>query len=152
MKTLSKIIGIAALLAMVCFSAKAQVPTYGAGSSGFQQAFIILPGVSNFPAASIPVIDCRKQQTVALDWTYVGPGGISNSVAVLAPSTTGLAGSFDTNKTIGVVIFTGQNGTHSITNITTGGYGYLGIMYISNSFASLNETNTLSVPVKISSP
>lgn len=119
------------------FSAKAQVPTYAAQT-------LTIPTVaagqtSNSVAA---VIDCRKQQNVAISWLTTGTNVSFN----MSKSIDGSVWLTNAYTVVGM-----SNAFPTITNINVGGVGFLRVDSVTSTGTTI-ATNTVSYGVKISAP
>jgi hypothetical protein len=108
---------------------------------------------SNTPAGSF-VIDCRRQQNVAIEWTQtLGGAGTSLAGVSFVPSIDGttLAASPDNNGFVLARAAAGGTATTVVTNFNVKGYNYLVLYYITNG-NSQAMTNTFRYWVKPSAP
>jgi hypothetical protein len=108
---------------------------------------------SNTPAGSF-VIDVRRQQNVAIEWTQtLGGAGTSLAGVSFVPSIDGstLAASPDNNGFVMARAAAGGTATSVITNFNVKGYNYLVLYYITNG-NSQAMTNTFRYWVKPSAP
>ncbi len=126
------------MLALSAPFAFAQVPTYAPQT--LYTTTVTAGATSNSVFA---VLDCRKQQNVAL---MIKVSGCTNWTANLSASVDGII--YDTNHySIGG---TGA-GAPIVTNITVAGFGFLRLDSFSN-VGSINATNNWQYGVKISAP
>ena len=126
MKSLFGIIGLVAiLLACSVDQIKAQTPTYGA------QTLWSTNGATLVPAAAATtlnaVIDCRKQNTFALQVTAYGATGVAAGYFWMSPSVDGISYDSSQGKTVGITPTT--SGATVVTNINSYGAGYWKITY-----------------------
>jgi hypothetical protein len=108
---------------------------------------------SNTPAGSF-VIDVRRQQNVAVEWTQtLGGAGTSLAGVEFVPSLDGttLAASPDNNGFVMARAAAGGTATTVVTNFNVKGYNYLVLRYITNG-NSQAMTNTFRYWVKPSAP
>lgn len=108
---------------------------------------------SNTPAGSF-VIDVRRQQNVAIEWTQtLGGAGSSTGGVSFVPSVDGstLAASPENNGFCLVRAAAGTTATTVVTNFNVKGYNYLVLYYITNG-NSQAMTNTFRYWVKPSAP
>lgn len=108
---------------------------------------------SNAPAGSF-VLDVRRQQNVAIEWTQaLGGAGTSAAGVAFVPSIDGstLAASPDNNGFVLVRAAAGATPTTVVTNFNVKGYNYLVLYYITNGNSQV-MTNTFRYWVKPSAP
>lgn len=108
---------------------------------------------SNTPAGSF-VIDVRRQQNVAIEWTQqLGGAGTSNCGVSFVPSLDGttIAASPENNGFMMSRVSAGGTATTVVTNWNTKGYNYLVLYYITNGNAQA-MTNTFRYWVKPNAP
>lgn len=134
-------------LALLSFCAKAQVPTYVPNTAGLPTRLDIQ---TNRTALNL-VIDCRKQQNLALQWKFNGDqAGNSNVVLTISQSVDGI--NYGQTRTW----TTASAGTATnllFTNYVVAGLGFLRIDSESSANDVANITNqTLYYATKISSP
>ena len=145
MKLNSLLIAAASAVAFI-YTASAQLVTL--------PTILVGSGVtSNTPAGSF-VIDCRRQQNVAIEWTQtLGGAGTSLAGVSFVPSIDGttLAASPDNNGFVLARAAAGGTATTVVTNFNVKGYNYLVLYYITNGNAQA-MTNTFRYWVKPSAP
>jgi hypothetical protein len=158
-KNIMKFIGVAAVTlaaVLVSTTARAQVPTYG-----YQLVSGVPPymtngtvAVTNYPYNNMPILDCRKAQNVGIGYAFSQSGsGTSNQTYVFVRSIDGV--NFDTNAADQITITRAGNGglyPTYFTNISTVGYGYLGLYAITNESLLSVTNNLLEYSIKISAP
>lgn len=136
------------ILSLAATFAKAQVPTYVPNSVGLptrlQTAF-----ATNFAAPY--VIDCRKQQNLALQWKFNGDqAGNSNVVLTISQSVDGI--SYGQTRTWSTAS-TGTSTNLVFTNYVVAGIGFLRVDAESSANDVANITNqSLWYGTKISAP
>jgi hypothetical protein len=150
MKRLLTLIALAALF-LGAVSTQAQVPTYGS------QTLWTTNG-AGIPAATAVagnvVIDCRKQNTFALQITAQSDTGGGAISLTLTPSVDGVTFANATTpygaKTVG---FTpAVTATTLFTNINTYGAGYYKLSYVTNDTGAACTNLSIKYGVKISAP
>lgn len=137
-----KLIGVAALaLAAILMTstAGAQVPTYGPATICTSPATLATTAGTNF--ANPPIIDCSRQQHVAVMFSFnQGGASTSNVVYTLYPSVDGIY--YDANAALTITIpSTGTTRVNYSTNINCGGFGYYEIYSMANTTALTTCTN-----------
>lgn len=108
---------------------------------------------SNTPAGSF-VIDVRRQQNVAIEWTQqLGGAGTSLAGVEFVPSIDGttLASTPDNNGFVLARAASGGTAITTITNFNVKGYNYLVLRYITNGNSQL-MTNSFRYWVKPNAP
>lgn len=141
---MKKILIAFALVAALALPALAQnTPTYNPQS-------LSVPAVATAGTATngiAAVIDCRKQQNVALQ---LNPGGATNTTWRFSASVDG--STYLTNYyVIGITNLPTLNAGLVVTNLNVAGVGYLRLDSILAA-GTINATNTASYGIKISSP
>ena len=145
-KVFSIIIGLTVLVAA---SVQAQTPTYSAQTLS-STATIASATATNIAA----VIDCRKQNTVAVQITAYGDTGVAANNAVFLYSVDGVTYSPGTgagqSKTVAFTPTTA--GATVFTNLQTYGAGYLKLAYVTNDTGAAVTNLSIKYGVKISAP
>jgi hypothetical protein len=154
MKKMLKHIGVAAfVLATVLFvnSASAQQAIYAPVTIAATPTTIASTITTNF--ATPPVIDCRKQQNVAMCLSFnQGSGSVSNVTYTFQKSVDGIY--FDTSNPITITLAsTGTTRLDWVTNINVAGVAYLRLYSIANTTSLVSMTNYgIVYGIKIGAP
>lgn len=112
-------------------------------------------GVSNPPAGSL-VLDVRRQQNVAVEWTFnVGGSDVTNCAVMFvgSPSSTSIPTSLPLD---GAFLMTRASGGTTnivvVTNFNVKGHSFLHLAAITNNSATMVLTNTFRYVVKPNAP
>ncbi len=144
-KLLLVLTAVAAIVLAGNSTAQAQAPIYAPQTLG---TFTVAGSTAN---AVGYVIDCRKQASVTLQLqNAMSTSAVEAQTIAFSRSVDGI--NYSTPLQTIALVPTASATSYQVTNILSGGCGYIKINYFTNAAATAISTNTLQYAVKISAP